>query len=173
MANAEGKSVPQPTWRSTLEPADAAAVRALVTDTGFFSAQEVQIAVELVEETLARGADSGYAFVFAELDDKPVAYSCYGPIPGTQSSYDLYWIVVAPRQQRLGLGKQLLLRTEQLASAAQASLMFVETSGRAQYAPTRAFYERMGYRREATLADFYASGDDKVIYRKRLRPDPG
>jgi len=172
MANTEVKQAPQPTWRSALQPADAAAVRALVAETGFFSPQEVEIAVELVEETLARGADSGYAFVFAELGGRPVAYSCYGPIPGTQSSFDLYWIVVAPRQQRLGLGKQLLLQTEQLASAVQASLVFVETSGRVQYAPTRAFYERMGYRLEATLADFYADGDDKLIYSKRLRPDP-
>jgi GNAT superfamily N-acetyltransferase len=77
--------------------------------------------------------------------------------------------VVAPRQQRHGLGKKLLQRTEQLAAAAQATLLFVETSGRPQYAPTRVFYERMGYRLEATLGDFYAIGDDKLICSKHLR----
>jgi len=172
MAIVEAQQAPEPIWRTSLVPTDVAAVRALVSATGFFDAQEVQIAVELVEETLARGADSGYAFVFAELAGNPVAYSCYGPIPGTQSSFDLYWIAVAPRQQRLGLGKELLLRTEQLACAAGATLVFVETSGRAQYAPTRAFYERMGYRLEATLGDFYAIGDDKLIYSKHLRQNP-
>ena len=38
--------------------------------------------------------------------------------------------------------------------------------GQAAYARTRAFYERSGFRCEAQLADFYASGDDRVIYTK-------
>jgi hypothetical protein len=46
--------------------------------------------------------------------------------------------------------------------------MYVDTSGRAQYAPTRAFYEHMGYERAAVLEDFYAPGDAKVIYSKIL-----
>jgi hypothetical protein len=46
--------------------------------------------------------------------------------------------------------------------------VYVETSGRRDYAPTRAFYERAGYRPEARLADFYAPGDDKWIYVKPL-----
>jgi len=36
------------------------------------------------------------------------------------------------------------------------------------YAPTRAFYERSGFRCEARLADFYAAGDDRLIYLKIL-----
>jgi hypothetical protein len=45
---------------------------------------------------------------------------------------------------------------------------YVETSGRRDYAPTRAFYKRSGYTAEAWLADFYAPGDDKLIFRKAL-----
>lgn len=36
------------------------------------------------------------------------------------------------------------------------------------YAPTRKFYTSLGYAEEARLADFYAPGDDKVIYGMRL-----
>jgi hypothetical protein len=46
--------------------------------------------------------------------------------------------------------------------------VYVDTSGRAQYAPTRAFYERLGYLPAAVLDDFYAPGDPKVIYCKAL-----
>lgn len=36
------------------------------------------------------------------------------------------------------------------------------------YAPTRQFYLRHGYDREAVLRGFYADGDDMVVFRKRL-----
>jgi D-alanine-D-alanine ligase len=158
-------------WRVTLQESDAAAVQALVAATGFFSEAELQIAVELVEETLSRGKESDYEFVFADAPGKPgrlLGYTCYGPIPETHSSYDLYWIAVSPEQQRQGLGHELLQETEQLARQQGARRMFVDTSGREQYTPTRNFYERMGYRAEARLIDFYAPGDDKVIYAKSL-----
>jgi hypothetical protein len=40
----------------------------------------------------------------------------------------------------------------------------VETSTRAQYEPTRTFYERCGYEIAAELPDFYAPGDGKAIF---------
>jgi ribosomal protein S18 acetylase RimI-like enzyme len=45
-------------------------------------------------------------------------------------------------------------------------LFVVETSGRDSYLPTRAFYERLGYTIAAEVKDFYAPGDDKIIYTK-------
>jgi hypothetical protein len=44
----------------------------------------------------------------------------------------------------------------------------VETSSRADYAPTRAFYEHRGYTRAATIPGYYAPGDDLVVYTKDL-----
>lgn len=158
-------------WRVALQPADAAAVQALVAETGFFSEPEQHIAVELVEETLSRGKDSGYEFVFADSPGNPgrlLGYSCFGPIPATLSSYDLYWIAVSPENQRNGLGGKLILETERLARERGATQLFVDTAGREQYAPTRAFYEHMGFRKVASISDFYAPGDAKVIYAKRL-----
>lgn len=158
-------------WRVTVQESDADAVYALVTETGFFSEPELQIAIELVEETLSTGKASGYEFVFADMPDKPgslLGYTCYGPIPYTVSSFDLYWIAVSPAKQRTGLGSELMRETERLALLQNASRMFVDTSGREQYTPTRNFYERMGYREEARLIDFYAPGDDKLIFAKTL-----
>ncbi len=42
------------------------------------------------------------------------------------------------------------------------------TVSRADYAPTRAFYERRGYARVATIPGYYAPSDDLVIYLKDL-----
>jgi len=155
-------------WREEVRPEDVEVVWKLVTATGFFSDQERDVAVELVEEYLRRGPASGYRFLFAELDGRPVGYVCYGPIPCTVGSFDLYWIVVDPRQQRRGLGRRLLEHAEQRIKRAGGRHVYVETSGRAQYAPTRAFYERCGYSVAAALADFYYPGDPKIVYRKVL-----
>jgi len=65
-----------------------------VASTGFFNAAEVGIAGELVTERLTKGLRSGYHFVLAERGSRLVGYACYGPIDGTQDSFDLYWIAV-------------------------------------------------------------------------------
>jgi len=158
-------------WRTSVQASDARAVEVVVKATGFFSSEEVLVAVELVDETLTHGDASGYDFVFADApggEGKLLGYTCYGPIPATESSYDLYWIAVSPDHQGRGLGANLIRESERLASMAGATQMFVETSGRNQYRPTRSFYERMGYTTAAVLQDFYAPGDDKVIYVRKL-----
>jgi ribosomal protein S18 acetylase RimI-like enzyme len=96
------------------------------------------------------------------------AYACYGRIPLTQASYDLYWIAVAPDEQRRGLGREVLQKAEAAALAEGAVTMYVDTSGRPQYTSTRHFYERTNYVVAAQFPDFYAPGDDKIIYSKRL-----
>ena len=50
--------------------------------------------------------------------------------------------------------------------------IFVDTSGREQYRPTRGFYERAGYDVHEVVRDFYAPGDDKVVYHKIVRAAP-
>jgi hypothetical protein len=47
-------------------------------------------------------------------------------------------------------------------------LLVVETSSRDDYASTRKFYEVHGMTEAARLADFYAPGDARVVYVKRL-----
>jgi GNAT superfamily N-acetyltransferase len=157
--------------RSTVEVADCTAIGDLVASTGFFSSGEVALAVELVAETIARGDESGYQFLIADspyADHSISAYTCFGRIPATESSFDLYGIAVAPGEQGKGTGSNILIQTELVAVEQGATRMFVDTSGRQHYAPTRAFYERMGYTVAARLDDFYAPGDSKVIYSKSL-----
>lgn len=156
-------------YRRRLRPDDPPKIRRLVEATGFFSPAEVGIAVELGEEALQRGDASGYHFILAEQAGRLKGYTCFGPIPGSVHSYDLYWIVVAPEEQRRGLGKRLLSATEELIIRQGGRRLYAETSSRPQYEPTRAFYRACGFVQEAYLADFYSPGDGKVIFGKDLR----
>ena len=156
-------------YRSEVRPEDRKAVRGILESTGFFYPEEIGVAVELVEERLQRGEASGYYFDFAEVGGAVAGYTCFGPIACTQASFDLYWIGVHQDHRRAGLGRELLARAEAQIRRLGGRRLYVETSSRAQYEPTRRFYLACGYRLEAQLEDFYSPGDGKVIFLKVLR----
>jgi ribosomal protein S18 acetylase RimI-like enzyme len=156
------------TFRDEPRAADLQRVREIVESTGFFSAEEVRIAIELVDDRLARGPASDYRFLFAETGGAVAGYSCYGPVALTRASWDLYWIAVDPTAQGQGIGKALLAESERRIALAGGERIYVETSSREQYGPTRGFYELCGYRVGAVLDDFYAPGDGKVIFVRAL-----
>jgi len=154
------------TLRRDARAGDPEVVRDITESTGFFYAEEVATAVELVDERLAKGPASGYSFVFAEEAGRTLGYACFGPIACTKASFDLYWIAVHADARGKGLGTILLDESERLIRASGGGRVYIETSSRPQYEPTRAFYLARGYREEARLADFYGPGDAKVIYVK-------
>ncbi|HEX9732808.1 MAG TPA: GNAT family N-acetyltransferase [Thermoanaerobaculia bacterium] len=156
------------TLRFEPRPADRARVREIVAATAFFRAEEIVIAVELVDERLRRGEASDYFFVFADEGDAMLGYSCFGPIPLTVASWDLYWIAVDPGCQGRGLGRRLLAASEDEVRRRGGTRIYLDTSTRVQYVPTRAFYERCGYELAARLEDFYGPGDGKAVYCKVL-----
>lgn len=159
--------------RDRVIPEDVDAIGDILESTGFFYPDEVAVGRELAEENLAKGDQaSGYLFLFALEAGRPVAYTCYGPIPGTDGRFDLYWIAVSAGLRGRGLGSRLMAATEARIKATGARLVYAETSGREQYAPTRAFYEHAGYAVAAVLTDFYRDGEDKVIYVKDLSAAP-
>ena len=157
-------------FRDTARTDDRDAVRRIVSSTGFFSDSEIDVAVELVDERLARGDASEYYFVFAEQDGATIGYACYGPIACTVGSFDLYWIAVDDSHRGQGFGCVILEAAEQRIAAPpwHGRRIYIETSGREQYAPTQGFYTRCGYALEARLKDFYSPGDDKLVYVKAI-----
>jgi ribosomal protein S18 acetylase RimI-like enzyme len=158
----------QPTFRYVATPNDPANIRRIVESTGFFSAAEVDVAVELVDERLAKGDASGYHFIFAEAAGESMGYACYGEIACTVGSYDLYWIAVDAQHQGRGLGRALVAESERQIAARGGRRIYIETSNRPQYEPTRQFYLRCDYTIAAILPDFYNVGDDKVILVKAI-----
>jgi D-alanine-D-alanine ligase len=154
--------------RREVTSTDPDRIRALTSGTGMFYPAEVDIAAELADERLSKGTASGYEFLFAEFEGRVAGYACFGPISLTVASWDLYWIAVDRAEQGRGIGAKLMAMVEHEVAASGGRQLYIETAGRPDYEPTRAFYLRLGYRITAELPDFYAPGDDKVIFFKRL-----
>lgn len=152
------------------EPAatDIDAVKEIIESTGFFRPDEILVAVELVEERLAKGSASGYEFVFAEIEGVVAAYACFGLIPCSIISYDLYWIATGKDYQNRGLGKLILTKVEELVKALGGKTIYIETSSKPDYEPTRQFYLKTGYMLKVQFENFYDTGDDKQVYIKNL-----
>ena len=147
---------------------DLAAVRDIADSTGFFRHDEIDVAVELAGEALAKGDQSGYYFLFAEKQGETVGFACFGPIPCTIGSFDLYWIAVNQNQQGQGIGHILLKETEAAVEKLKGRKIYIETSSLPKYDPTRHFYLAAHYSEVARFKDFYNAGDDKVVYSKDL-----
>ncbi|MDF1578596.1 MAG: GNAT family N-acetyltransferase [Desulfobulbales bacterium] len=151
----------------TIRPAtldDRAALLGLVAAQANFTEDEKKIDGEVIDDSLL-GRDD-YRLLIADVESgELLAFVCYGPIPMTERSFDLYWIATAPAHARRGIAPRLLAAMEEELGG---SVVYVDTSSTAGYARARAFYEKNGYRIAARLQDFYKPGDDRVIYRKEL-----
>ncbi len=148
---------------------DGPRIHDITAGAGVFSQEEVECVDELWGEYRAQGAErSGYYWLVDREGEQVVGYTCYGPRALTSGTFDLYWIAVDKATRRGGIGRGLLAASEQAVRDLGGRLLVLETSGLPKYEPTRAFYHATGYTLEATLKDFYAEGDDMVIFTKRL-----
>ena len=112
-------------------------------------------------------ANDTYEGLAAVQDGEVVGWISWGPTPGTLGTFDLYWIVIDPAHQGQGIGTVLVDEMERLV-ADRARMIVVETAGRSDYASTRAFYRQRGYEAASVIPDFYAPGDDKVSFVKKI-----
>ncbi|WP_320127554.1 GNAT family N-acetyltransferase [uncultured Sphaerochaeta sp.] len=156
------------TYREKPKKSDVEAVATILRDSGFFNSEEQEVGVSLITERLEKGESCEYFFQFAEDEGHVLGYTCFGPIPGTQSSYDLYWIAVSPSLQKKGIGTGLLVQTESEIAKRGGTRIYIETSSTPLYVPTRSFYQNNSYLLEAELKDYYAPCDDKLMYVKIL-----
>lgn len=148
-------------------PADRDRLRGLVERAGVFRPDEVPIALEVFDGAVAAPGQD-YWSIGADDGTGLVGWAAFGPTPCTLGTWDLYWIVVDADRQRDGIGRRLMTHCERVIATAGGRLVVVETSSRADYAATRRFYERLGYEAQATVREYYAPGDDLVVYVKNL-----
>lgn len=148
-----------------LTAADRRRIEEITRAVGVFGVHETAVALE-VFDTMAAGSPD-YTALGAEHEGLLVGWICWGPTPCTSGTYDLYWMAVDPALQGAGIGTALVREMERRLEGL-ARLVIVETAGRPDYRSTRAFYQARGYRPAATIPDFYAPGDDQVVYLKSL-----
>jgi len=156
------------TLREEVMASDRASIRKMLELSNCFHNYEVDIAIELIDERLTKGESSGYNFLIANSENIINGYSCYGPIPCTQSSFDLYWIAVDQHFRGKGLGTHLMAETEKRIRLLGGTRVYIETSSRKDYNAAQSLYQKCGYKQEARFSDFYAPKDDKIVFVKDL-----
>jgi ribosomal protein S18 acetylase RimI-like enzyme len=144
--------------------ADREDVWEMLAACGAFSAEEIRVALEMMDA----GLNGEYSLVGAELDGRLRGYACVGKAALTLSSWYLYWICVHPEAQRAGVGRLLQAHIEEFVRDSGGDRLVLETSGRPDYERTRRFYDRAGFAAVGRIPDFYKPGDDCVIYLKLL-----
>jgi ribosomal protein S18 acetylase RimI-like enzyme len=137
----------------------------------------VSCAIELLDAALAQAEGNTYEALIglAGLDrledaaaDRPVAYACFGRTPMTETTFDLYWLVVAAEARGRGLGRAMLDATHEHLRGQGARTVRVETSSLEGQGGAARFYRSAGYRSVGAIPDFYRAGDDLLIFAKVL-----
>jgi len=151
------------------EKADIVPLKEIIRATKVFTQEEIEVAVELMEFA-ANDKNQKEYFIYTYVDEKDAiqGYYCFGPTPLTKGTFDLYWIVVRPDAQRKRIGENLLKHCEEQVRSMGGKLIIIETSSQPKYEATRSFYKKHNYKEEAHIKDYYALGDDLIIYTKHL-----
>lgn len=154
-------------------PSDRAAIQNILDGTCVFSAVEIRCALELFDSYVRTGPDPNeYVFVCACDEGSAVlGFACYGKASLTDRVYDLYWIAAQPGCQGKQFGRRLLREVETQLERLGARMLMAETSSRPVYDRARRFYIRSGFDQICVIKDFYAAGDDLVMYCKRFDRD--
>jgi ribosomal protein S18 acetylase RimI-like enzyme len=154
-----------------IELPDRSRIEEMVVSSGKFNQEEIATALELVDEALEKGEESGYMIKVLEVGKgHPTVrgYVCYGPTPLTQGVYDLYWIVIDPAVHGKGFGRHLIEYVEEDIMKCRGRMLLIETSSQESYGATIRFYKKAGYKLVARIKNFYRIGDDKLVFLKEL-----
>lgn len=151
-------------------PDDSAAVIELVVAAGLFPADETQVVDNMLADYFGRTINEGHACVLDE-EDELLGVAYYAPAPATDRTWYLTMIGVRANNQGRGRGAALLRHVEDALRADGQRVLLVETSGLPVYERARAFYVKCGYEEEGRIRDYWAAGDDMVVFRKALNAE--
>lgn len=142
---------------------DFSALSAVLEGTGLFPSEMLP---EMAQPYLDGTAE--HLWIVAAQDDAVIGFAYVEPERMTEGTHNLLAMAVLPERQGSGVGHALVREVERRLAAAGGRVLLVETSTLDQYTATRSFYERQDFEREATIRDFYAEGEGKVVFWKRL-----
>lgn len=160
--------IPAQTSIRPVVPDDLPALKAVIDSTGLFPS------------ALLDGMTADYFQQNNETDQwiaccvasQPIAVAYFAPERLTSGTYNLYLIAVHADFQGTGIGARLLAYIEQWLYRSRNRILLVETSGLPAFERTRAFYLKNGYVQEARIREFYAAGEDKIVFWKSLEASP-
>lgn len=148
----------------TTEENDVAGLARVLDETGLFPSEYLPGMLNgfLSEE------DSTDAWLTCESDGQPVGFCYAAPEAMTEGSWNMLAIAVLPGKQGNGAGAAIVAELESRLRASGQRVLIADTSGTDEFTRTREFYRKNGYTEEARIRDFWAAGDDKVVFWKAL-----
>jgi GNAT superfamily N-acetyltransferase len=163
--------MPEPTLRG-LRPEDREPIARILRDAGVFRPEEVAVGLELVDESLHPGPTTDYQWLIAERAGRVEGFACFGPVPLTDATFDLYWIAVDPLARGAGIAATLDDAVTEAVRRLAGRWLLAETSSLPAFEPARRFYLKRGYAILSRIPDFYRLGDDRVTFGKHLGRQP-
>jgi ribosomal protein S18 acetylase RimI-like enzyme len=150
---------------------------------GIFSRSDADCVDQMFGEAYSKPGEDNYRFLSCWEDESTsmpignrqtlvnstmLGFACYGRESLTQGAWDLFWICVSGAARRKGAGRALLAEVQHRAAQERVRLIVIYTSSTDKYAAARGLYESLGFTRTAVVPDYYADGDDLIIYTKRI-----
>lgn len=145
----------------TLE--DLPGIRLILRDTDLFPPELLE---EMIEPFLSGSADQERWLVCETDTDGVVGFSYTRLEQLTEGTWNLLAVGFRAAHQGSGYGSKLIEEVER--SLVGERILMVETSSLSDFEGTREFYRNRGFTQEAVIRDYWAEGDDKVIFWKRL-----
>jgi GNAT superfamily N-acetyltransferase len=153
------------------EPEDTPGLIELARRTEVFKPLELAALGEVLDDYHAKEREHGHRSITYERAGRAIGFAYYAPASMADRAWYLYWIAVEKAEQAHGIGSALLRATEDDIRRERGRLILIETSSLPHYGPTRQFYGKHGYAQGCVLSDFYADGDDLVVFSKRIMPE--
>jgi ribosomal protein S18 acetylase RimI-like enzyme len=143
---------------------DLACLQEVVDGTELFPSEMLP---NMVSSFLSGDAGSDL-WLTCEVDGKAVGF-CYAvPEELTDRTWNMLALAVVPMLQGKGHGGALVAQMETTLKGRNQRVLIVDTSGLDAFERTREFYRKNGYSEEARIRDFWAAGDDKIVFWKSL-----
>ena len=139
---------------------------------GIFNNIDIQVLREVLEE-YRRAPETDYFLIDEKREGKLLGYIIFCRTPITEFSWDIFWLMVDKEWQGKGIGKKLIIELEKfIFKTDERAILRVETSTKKEYSHARNLYSKQGFNEVGRIPDFYAEGDDLIIYFKNTKETP-
>jgi len=126
-----------------------------------------EMLADMVSDSLSSD-ESQDLWLTCEADGKAVGFCYAKPEALAEGAWNMLAIAVLPTMQGNGCGSAIANQLEAALIERGQRILIADTSGADAFAKTREFYRKNGYTEEARIRDFWAAGDDKIVFWKSL-----
>jgi ribosomal protein S18 acetylase RimI-like enzyme len=112
--------------------------------------------------------ESHDVWLTCEMEGKAKGF-CYAVTEKlTDGTWNMLALAVHPSMQGKGIGSAVVKHLETTLLERGQRVLIAETSGTQEFESTREFYRKNGFFEEARIRDFWAAGNDKIVFWKKL-----